>query len=712
MSSPEKVHQYLFELGCEELPAGFLSTVERELSARLEAMFTELRLKHAGFQIYLTPRRIAFIVNELEGKQAASEEWVKGPPVSVGLDANGQVTPAALGFAKKQGIDAARLVEKEIDGTRYLSYLKQDSGRSVMELLAEVLPATVLSLPGSHFMRWDVIEEGVQDVLFSRPIRWVLSLLDNQHLPLSFGPLQSGTTSLGHRFLSDGAEIEIPSAEHYLASMEGQGSVLADHRLRQARIQAQLNALASEKKLVIPEQLELLEHVNFLVEFPQPILGGFDPNYLNLPEPVITTVMTAHQKYFHAYDAAGEKLIPGFITISNNSLEGAEATIRSGNEKVLRARLEDATFFFQEDRKKPLEGYVDALKGITFQKNLGTLYDKTQRLTALVPVIGQLMLAPDAVIQESTRAALLSKADLATLMVRELTELQGTIGQYYARLSGESEVVSQAINEHYLPRFSGDALPQSDVGTLLSLVDKLDTMLAVFSQKDLRLPTGSKDPMGLRRLCLGLIVTILERQVSINLLAALKASYANLGSIATLSFDETVEKFETFFLQRLKGYFLDLGYRFDLIEAVFAADESPLSELCLCQKRLEALKQCVENEAQLKQLYEPANRIAKMLGNQYNPSQQLSELSEGLLENDAEKAVFAVLKNQFDSCLAQADFMQKIAILTAWEPAVSDFFEKTLVNVDDAALKQNRYVLLSLLNKAYRSLADWTKLAV
>lgn len=711
MTTTIKNHQYLFELGCEELPAGFLSTVEHELKTRLEAMLLEQRLTYSALEIYLTPRRIAFWVKDLADKQPAFEEWVKGPPVKVGLNADGKFTPAAEGFARKQGIDVASLTQKEIDGTPYLSYLRQDAGRTAAEVLSEYLSGVVLSIPGSHFMRWDVPTEGVADVTFSRPIRWVLSLLDEQELPLLFGPLKSGTSTRGHRLLSTQAEISVSHPSQYLAILEANGVVVADHRVRRERIQEQLNALAKEKKIVIPEQAELLDHVNFLVETPKPVMGHFAEDYLKLPKAVITTVMTAHQKYFHALKGDGDALVPGFITIANNPLPEAEATIRGGNEKVLRARLEDAAFFFQEDRKKPLADYVESLKGITFQKNLGTLYDKTQRLLALVDSFGSLGQFSKEVIENTKRAALLSKADLATQMVRELTELQGSVGEVYARLSGEPESVAKAIDEHYLPRYSGDAIPQSDVGLLLSLVDKIDTMVAVFSQKDMKLPTGSKDPMGLRRLCLGLIVTVLERRLPFRFPDALSQAFDNLGKLATEDKVTALARLDDFFAQRLKGYFLDQGYRYDLIDAVFLADALAMADLRQTQARLELFKQALNDMDALKRLYEPANRVARILATAYDAAALPQNVDTSRLENEEEKALAQILTADFDAYLTSS-LSDKFSTIATWEPTVTAFFDKTLVNAEDPELKKNRYALLSCLNRAYRELADWTKLAI
>ncbi len=694
---------YLLEIGTEELPASFLETAEHELSEKTVEALEKNRLAYGSVEVLYTPRRLALLVHDLAAKQEASEELLKGPPVSVALDAQGQPTPAAQGFARKNGIDVSDLKRETIDGTDYLVFRKTATGRTVTEILPEILPDVILGLSGSHFMAWDE-----SDIRFSRPIRWLVSLYGNQHLPIQIGLVQSSTFTRGHRFFSEDAAITIPDVASYKTLLWQKGNVIVDQQERQNLILKGLRDKSTDLKGRIPEDASLLSTVTRLVETPALVAGNFETRFLSLPKEVITTVMTAHQKYFHIEDEKGA-LMPYFITISNNPQPQAEPTIREGNEKVLRARLEDASFFFQTDTSQPLENYVENLKGITFQKGLGSLYDKTKRVQALVDLLAPNASLSDADKRDAGRAALLCKADLATGMVRELTELQGIVGKHYAALSGEPEAVATAVEEHYFPRFMGDTVAQTPAGILLSLADKLDTMIAVFAQKDARYPTGSKDPMGLRRMALGIIQTILENKLAFNLDDGFAKAYQNLGNLAVESEADVLQRTRQFILQRFKGYLLDLNFSYDTIDAILESDVSPLSNLNRTIEALALLKGLQQDVDNLKKVYEPANRTSRILSKGYQQDVQPSRINPNLFEHDSEKALFETI--------AQVDVSSKplsevLPTFIAWSPRVEAFFDNVLVNAENPDVKNNRYLLLSLLNKSYRTLADFTKLVV
>lgn len=696
---------YLFELGCDELPASFLSHVEAELTERLKCALEKARIAFSDITIYLAPRRLAFQVSGIAATQTENDVVIKGPPVSVGLDKDGNPTQAALGFAKKVGIAVEKLKPTLIDGTEYLATTQREKARPTQDVLPEILPDVILGLSGNHFMRW---EKG-SNIAFSRPIRWIVSLLEREVVPVQIASIKAGNQTRGHRFLAQDAQIHIPSATQYLETLKAKGFVYANHQERAALIETILKDQAKQQNADAGDQTELIEHVNFLVEHPIGILGQFDTSYLKLPESVITTVMSSHQKYFHLVSLQSQKLLPAFVAIGNNTEANAQDIVRSGNEKVLRARLEDAAFFFTEDRKKPLAEFVPNLEGITFQKGLGSLLDKTNRLEALVELLSSKVLNWDAeATQKVKRAAHLSKADLGTLMVRELTELQGEIGEVYATESGENTEVASAIREQYYPRFLGDKLPSTNTGLLLSLADKLDTLVAAFSQPDLRLPTGSKDPMGLRRLCFGILNIILQEGSSFNqfpLRKALQLSTEGLGSLAKLPVDDVCEKVEQFILQRYRGVLLEEGYRYDLIDAVFECDAHPLENLSMTTARLNALKHLLAEPNKLKVFYEPGNRIHKILSKNYQPNTTLDVVSVDKLENDAERVLYDLVKT-----MPSLDIEAKLSMLASWETPISTFFDKTLVNAEDESIRANRYKLLSILNQQYQSLCNWTKL--
>lgn len=696
---------YLLEVGAEELPAGFLETAPGELAAKAQEALEKNRLGFDRVEVLYTPRRLALMIYGLTPHQAAAEELHKGPPVSVGLDADGKPTKAAEGFARKLGVEVADLKRETFDGVDYLVLRRAAVGQPAEAVLPEILPEVVLSLSGSHFMTWDE-----SDVKFSRPIRWLLSLLDDKPITVTIGQTASETATRGHRFLSEQDTVPILSVTDYVQQLQALGHVTVDPEQRKTAIREGLTREAEKLGGRVAPNEGLLETVTRLVEAPALVTGNFDPAFLSLPKEVITTVMESHQKYF-AVEGPDGRLLPHFITISNNPLPDAADVIRLGNEKVLRARLEDAAFFFREDTRRPLADYVAALEGITFQKGLGTLSDKTRRLETLIKALGELAGQPHAVTNQAARAATLCKADLATNMVRELTELQGIVGQHYAALSNEPESVALAIAEHYQPRFMGDAVAQSTEGILLSLADKLDTLLAVFSQKDARYPTGSKDPMGLRRMSLGILQTLFENRFALDLDQAFALAYQNLGALAVEPEAEACERVRQFILQRLKGYLLDQNYPYDSIDAVLEAGISPFADLNRMMDRLQTLTALRhEGERFIKHFHEPANRTARILGQAYQEQAVLAQVQPGHFEAPSEQSLFdALSQTEVSASTSRDDLLRHFEALSTH---VESFFNEVLVNAETPDVKENRYCLLSVLNGRYRLLADFTKLVV
>jgi glycyl-tRNA synthetase beta chain len=423
--------------------------------------------------------------------------------------------------------------------------------------------------------------------------------------------------------------------------------------------------------------------------------------------------MAAHQKYFpvHQNNAADSELLPYFLTVSNGRPE-AEANIAKGNERVLVARLEDARFFFEEDQKMPLKQRTDALKGVMFQKGLGSMFDKTARLQAISKHIAEALTLSESQQKDAFQAASLAKCDLLTGMVRELTELQGVMGKKYALLQGESPSVSEALFEQYLPRFTGDSLPKNPVGITLSLADKLDTLVAVFAQKGARLPSGSKDPMALRRMTYGIIRTVLENGLRLNLSQMIQTNYLELGSLATADKRTALDLLNSFMLQRLKGYFLDHQYRYDVIDAVLEAKD-PFADLMDVQDRLAAVRALTQNEAALKAIYEPANRIGKILGTNANLTIKPEAVQASLFKDSSEEALFAALKTIPTVASTETkDYTALIQALAAVQPQIEAFFEKVLINDPDEAVKQNRYALLNLFHAYYLNIAQFGLLMV
>jgi glycyl-tRNA synthetase beta chain len=718
MSAPHGNH-YLLEIGTEELPSEFLLAAPTELADKVKAALAEQAVPHGEVNVYATPRRLALVISDLPELQAERIFKTKGPPIRVALGADGNPSQAGLGFARKLGVDFSQLVQETIDGETYMVLNQSMAGRPVRDLLADLLPELVLSLSGSHFMAW-----GNNTIRFSRPIRWLVSLWNDNHLPLSIGPASSDVISHGHRVLSNGP-VRIESVDRYLTLLEQEGAVVADPARRKDTIWQLLTTTAKDMGGVVAENDDLLNTVTMLVENPSIVVGRFEERFLEIPEEVTTTVMTSHQKYFPVRKADGG-LMPCFMTVSNGRREAAEI-IRHGNEKVLTARLEDARFFYTEDQKIPLEGRLESLKGITFQKGLGSMYEKTRRLEKLaLQVADALQYAPE-IRQETGRAALLAKADLVTGMVFEFTELQGAMGRKYAALSGETPAVSEAIFEHYLPRFTGDIIARSPVGMAVSLADKIDTIVAVFSQKNAKLPSGSKDPLGLRRMASGIIQTILENKLTLDLEALMRSAYRTLLETVPVPekvsekekakgspFQEeqtTIDLVTSFVLQRFRGLLLEQDNRYDIIDAVLEAGRLPLVDMQDVLVRISHVKTLTANANALKLVYEPANRIGRILGEQYLPEAGFADVQDSLFRDDSEKALFEqaqILKPLEGS----RDYAALIQALSSLNESIERFFEKVMVNDPDAAVRKNRYNLLSVLNRFYLQLACFSKLVV
>ena len=684
-------NQVFIEIGCEELPAGFLATVETALSQDLQKRLDAISLVASTLTIEKTPRRLVIRLTGLPDTQAERNEVIKGPPVQVAFEAEGSPSKALEGFLRKNNASLDACVQEEIGGTRYIVLHQRHEGQAVKRIIGSLVLDAVMSLEGPRFMRW-----ANNTRLFPRPIRWLLAFWNDEPLPLTldFGEerLISQNITRGHRLLGQ-SEITVTSPADYDEKLASLGKVILSTEDRMNTVQKQLAEVAQSIGGVAIVDDELLEEVANILEFPTVIVGRFDASYLKIPKPVLITVMKAHQRYFPVESESGE-LLPYFLVASNGDLRFAENII-AGNERVLVARFEDAKFFYEDDIKTPLEDRLTALDGVTFQKGLGSLKAKTQRIQRLSYAFAE-ALAVDATTRQAVeRASLLCKTDLVTSMVFELTELQGEVGMYYALQQGESKTVAHAIYEHYLPRFQGDALPQSVEGLIISLADKFDTLVALFSQSKTKIPSGSKDPLGLRRLVNGVLLSILSFNLHNNIQTWCEHTHQNLGDLAQEPWDATWQSIEGFMQQRLASYLQEQGYAVDLIQAV-QAGFNPWDDLPLFVAKLDSLKVKREEAPDLfEALYTPANRIDKMIAKHYNPEARIAHIEESLLESDAERALYhattkALIQN---STVAMAELA----------PVIARFFEEVMVMSDNPAVRQNRLDLLSVLHTAYLS---------
>ena len=552
----------LFEIGAEEIPAGFMPNILGQLKLLAETKLNDAHHPFESIETYGTPRRLALIVKGLADASAEISERHKGPSASIAYDADGNATKAAIGFARGKGLDVADLVVE--DG--YIYAETKTAGVPAKDIVSEMLPQLITGLNFPKSMHW-----GDLDAKFVRPVRWLVALLDEEVIPVEFATVKSGNVTRGHRFLG-ADEITIKNAASYVDTLK-ENFVMVDQDARRELISKQLHDMAASKNASIVWDDDLLEEINYLVEWPTALCGGFEESYLALPDAAIITPMKDHQRYFPLVGQDG-KLLPMFLTVRNGSDHSIEV-VQAGNERVLRARLDDAKFFFNEDRKKPLIDRQDGLTKIVFQEGLGNLADKTERLLKLGRVFGEECgLHEDAAVVLE-RATELAKTDLTTGMVTEFTELQGVMGKEYALLDGESPEVAEAIFEQYLPRFAGDVLPQTEAGKVLSIIDKVDNIVATFSRG--LIPTGSQDPYALRRQTIGILNILLGSEWNISLRPIFKASMELLNVPAEKQ-EELLGQVEEFFTLRLKNIFLDREVPHHVIDLLLSNNELSVAD--------------------------------------------------------------------------------------------------------------------------------------
>lgn len=660
--------KYLLEVGVEELPYKFIPMAISQLKNGFETFLNNNNVEFGDVKVMATPRRLAVIVSGLTASQPDVEKVVKGPIAKVAFDENKNLTKAGEGFAKKNGVSANELyVEND-----YLYAKISIKGKNTKDLLQENVPVIFSKLQGPHFMRW-----GNNDVKFSRPIRWVLSILDGEEVKIRIIDKDSFNMTNGHRFSTQ--NIVITNPDEYVQKLRD-AKVIVDQDERKAKIVELTKAEADKLGAVTKISDDLLEEVTFICEYPVAVTCNFDEAFLTIPQEVAVTVMETHQRYFALYTKEG-KLINKFVTITNyigNEFEN----IKAGNLRVIKARLDDAVFFFNEDTKKPLEAYVENLKGMTFQKGMGSVYDKTQRIVKLSEKISAELGVNKPSIK---RAAELCKADLATNLVFEFTELQGFIGADYARVSGEEIGVQEGIKEHYFPLNADSETAKSVEGQVVGIADKMDTICAVFAAG--KKPTGSSDPLGVRRAALGVIKTVLEHGLKLDLSKLIDETLALLPVQADVKADV-----EEFFVQRLI-IFLNSDYSKNVLEA--CSSVNPCKDLCDYVERVKAVSGGVDEK-----LLENANRVIRIL------KEETGNVDESLFTIDAEKDLYKAVQGiKFSE-----DYKKYLADLTQINPVVTKFFDDVLVMDKDEKVKNNRLALLNTLKNKYIILTDFSKL--
>ena len=683
----------LFEIGVEEIPARFMEGSINGLVNAAKKSLKEARLDFENVRGMGTPRRLTLFVDGLAESQGDLKEELKGPAKKAAYDSDGNPTKALQGFLRSKGLTEEDITIKEIKGGEYIFATKEEKGEAAAKVLPELLVNMVLSLKFPKPMRWSDHE-----LRFIRPIHWMVALFGSEILPVKIVDVVAGDVTRSHRFYGAG-DVTIESPESYVDQLR-ENYVMVDPAERRAVIKEQITALEKEHNVVVEKDEELLDEVVYLLEYPTALMGSFDEKYLRLPKEVIITPMKEHQRYFPVMDAKGE-LLPHFVTVRNGLPRNIEI-VTAGNEKVLRARLADAEFFYDEDLKIDLGSNVERLKPIVFHITMGTLFEKVERMVELAAYLAD-ALGEDA--EKAKRGAYLAKADLVSNMVYEFPELQGIMGEYYAVAQGEAADVAQSIRESYLPRFAGDDLPETKLGMITSIADKIDSVVGFFSM-DLE-PTGSQDPYALRRQAMGITQIILNGELELNFGALIDTAYDKIASRyeTKRTREETKARVYAFMAQRLNNVLSDAGLAYDTANAVMHATPD---DFCLIRKKGEALEAFRSNEnfAPLMAGFTRVNNLAK--------NAESAAYDESLFTEKAEKDLAEAakaFKAQAADALAKDDFDTAFNAIAALRAPIDAFLTDIMVMCDDEKLKASRLGLLKALAEEMLAVAEFTAIA-
>ena len=675
----------LLEIGVEELPSRFGQTTLDQIENNLSKLLKEERINFDNIEKYATPRRLTFVIKNLADKATDLEEEVKGPAKKIAVDADGNFTKPALGFMKSKGLDPENVYFKQLGNAEYLFGTIKQEGKHTSEVLKNIVPEAIKNVTFPKAMRW-----GGKNMRFARPIRWMVALLNNEVLDIDLEGIKSSNITRGHRFLGE-KEFEVNSVEEYFEKLDKNFVVLDQHK-RKEMIREQAVEVAKSLGGEVELDEDLLEEITFLVEYPTAFYGEFDEEYVKLPKEVVTTPMKEHQRYFPVLKDG--KLLPNFIAVRNGDSNRIDL-VKAGNEKVLRARLADALFFYHEDTKKPLESFVDKLQTVVFQAKLGTVYDKTLRIEKLSQVIlNELNMTESK--ENTLRAAKLCKADLVTNMVFEFTELQGIMGRDYAQVSGENEEVCQGIFEHYLPRFAGDILPETNTGIALSIADKLDSIAGFFAIGIK--PSGSQDPYALRRQALGILSILLDRKLSVNLNNLINAALDNYSNLE-FNKEEVASQIVEFFVERVKNLFKDLGIRYDVIDAVLNNNLDDISDI---HTRALELNRWLQKD-ELVEMLTAFNRVATLA----------EKATTDIVKEDAEIKLyngFKEIKSNVESLLLDKKYNEALDAFATLRPLVDNLFDNVMVMDKDEAIKENRLALLKQIYSTMLTICDLSKI--
>lgn len=684
--------ELFLELGTEEIPAGFIPRALQDMERLLRQELGQARIGFGAVRTFATPRRLCIAVQDVARQQQRQELEITGPPARIAFDAGGKPTKAAEGFARTNGVALDEIKTVQTDKGEYLQISKVIEGGETATELPEILPRMIGRIPFKKSMRWKDL-----DIRFARPLHWIVALFDGQVVPFAFGDLQSGNRSRGHRFMAP-QEFAVTGVADYLTQAEAQ-HVIPDVAKRQHLIKEQLEALATQLGGKLNPDPELLDEVSYLVESPQALAGSIEQRFLQLPPELLITSMREHQRYFTLVDENG-KLLPHFITIANTHAKDPQVVV-AGNERVLRARLSDAMFFWQEDQKHKLETRLEPLKKVVYQAKLGTSYEKIERFRELAVGLAQ-QLNPG-VAELTGRAALLAKCDLETGMVYEFPELQGVMGREYALLEGEDSRIAKAIYEHYLPTQAGGELPSDDVGAFVSLADKVDTICGCFSVG--LIPTGTADPYALRRCAIGILAIILERSYALSIPDLVAKSVTLLNTKCQRPAAEIIADVVEFIRLRLVNMLTGQDFPTDVVEAVLsAAFNEPLDAVA----RVRALANLKGRED-----FEPLAVAFKRVGNIIKDGYD-RPVDVALLSADCEKALYAELQQVQDKVaglVAGRDYPAALETIAGLRAPIDAFFDGVMVMDKDEAVKNNRFALLTAIASLFKGIADFSRIS-
>ena len=683
----------LLEIGTEEIPAAFLPDALAALKDKAEKSLQSQRIAYKEISTAGTPRRLALLATGIAVSQEELVVTKIGPAKSIAFDKEGNPTKSAIGFAKGQGIEIAEIKTVQTDKGEYICAEKKEKSEQTITLLPVILPEIILSIPFRKSMRWHDL-----DLRFARPIHWLLALFGGEIVPFQLGNVLSGNITYGHRFMAP-QPIKVTGISSYVESLKS-AFVLIDPAARRETLISEIRSLAASVSGVPDEDGALLDEVTYLIEYCSPILCNFEKEFLQLPREVLITTMKKHQKYFPVLDPQGNPL-PCFIAVNNTAAKDPRLSAQ-GHERVLRARLSDARFFYTEDQKKPLDAMTGQLKEVIFQAQLGTSYEKVKRFQDIALFI------TDSFFNQSIRpnverAAYLCKADLVSEMVGEFPELQGIMGREYARIAGENSEVAEAIFEHYLPRFAEDRIPASDIGAIVGIADKLDTIAGCFGVG--LIPTGTADPYALRRQCLGIINIILGRQYRISLAAIINTSVALLKEKLTRPEKEVAQDVLNFFAVRFSNLLTSQGYLPDAVDAVVSCGLDDLSDMV---QRIAALQQ-VKKEPDFEPLAIAFKRAVNILS-----GTEAAAVNTRLFESPAETALhqkYVSIVQPVQAFMNGREYLAALKLIATLRPEVDAFFDGVMVMVDDIALRNNRLALLHEISSLFENFADFTKLS-